>query len=195
MIRIFVLTDTITRAKELSQLFADDDRFELIGASIPSRSSYQSAAFAEVILAASITPAQLPSEGAIVYLTELREPPNFTAFVKAWLPPDASVAEIFAAVSAAASNLWVLTPAQTRRWLPSSSSRNFEGVVIEPLTARELEVLRLLANGEANKQIATRLGMSEHTAKFHVAQILAKFGAASRTEAVTIAIRRGLIPV
>jgi DNA-binding CsgD family transcriptional regulator len=58
-----------------------------------------------------------------------------------------------------------------------------------------LEVLRMLADGLGNKEIADRLGISDHTAKFHVAQILAKFGAGSRAEAVAIGMRRGLVPV
>jgi DNA-binding NarL/FixJ family response regulator len=62
-----------------------------------------------------------------------------------------------------------------------------------PLTTRELEVLQLLAEGLPNKIIAARLKVSEHTAKFHVASIMTKLGAASRTEAVTLAARRGLL--
>lgn len=65
--------------------------------------------------------------------------------------------------------------------------------LLEPLTARELDVLRLLALGLANKQIAAKLGISEHTVKFHVAAILGKLGAGSRTEAVAIGIRTGLV--
>jgi len=64
-----------------------------------------------------------------------------------------------------------------------------------PLTSRELEVLRMLADGIANKNIAWNLKISEHTVKFHVAQILAKLNAGTRTEAVTIGIRKGLIMV
>ncbi len=63
----------------------------------------------------------------------------------------------------------------------------------EPLSEREREVVELLALGLPNKAIARRLGISEHTVKFHVGSILAKLGAASRTEAVTRAARRGLI--
>jgi DNA-binding NarL/FixJ family response regulator len=63
----------------------------------------------------------------------------------------------------------------------------------EPLTARELQVLQLVAQGLPNKGIARRLGISENTAKFHVASLCGKLGASSRTEAVTIAARRGLI--
>ena len=65
--------------------------------------------------------------------------------------------------------------------------------LVEALTARERQVLGMLALGLANKEIASRLSLSEHTVKFHVAAILGKLGAASRTEAVAIGIRQGLI--
>jgi DNA-binding NarL/FixJ family response regulator len=65
--------------------------------------------------------------------------------------------------------------------------------ITEPLTARELQVLQLVAQGLPNKAIARRLGISENTAKFHVASLSGKLGASSRTEAVTLAARRGLI--
>ena len=64
---------------------------------------------------------------------------------------------------------------------------------VDELTGREREVLALLARGLSNPQIAARLSISEHTAKFHAGQILAKLGAATRTEAVVIAARRGLV--
>ena len=63
----------------------------------------------------------------------------------------------------------------------------------EPLTPRELEVLRLVAEGLPNKMIATRLGISDQTVKFHVASIAGKLGAENRTAAVRLAIRRGLV--
>jgi two-component system nitrate/nitrite response regulator NarL len=65
--------------------------------------------------------------------------------------------------------------------------------LIEPLTARELEVLHLLAAGLANKAIATQLGISGHTVKFHVNGILGKLGVDSRTEAVVQAARLGIV--
>jgi DNA-binding NarL/FixJ family response regulator len=67
--------------------------------------------------------------------------------------------------------------------------------LIEHLTARETAVLRLMARGRGNKEIASELRISEHTAKFHVSSILAKLGAASRTEAVTIGILHGLVAI
>lgn len=66
---------------------------------------------------------------------------------------------------------------------------------LEPLTPREREVLDLLADGLSNKGIAARLGISEHTAKFHVASVLAKLGAANRADAVRRGVRRGLVSV
>jgi DNA-binding NarL/FixJ family response regulator len=65
----------------------------------------------------------------------------------------------------------------------------------EHLTAREVEVLRLVALGQGNKEVAAQLNVSEHTVKFHVSTVLAKLGARSRTEAVTIGILRGLVAI
>jgi ATP/maltotriose-dependent transcriptional regulator MalT len=63
------------------------------------------------------------------------------------------------------------------------------------LTRRELGVLRLVAHGLGNKEIASELGISAHTVKYHLASLLAKLGVHSRTEAVTIGLRRGLVPL
>ena len=63
------------------------------------------------------------------------------------------------------------------------------------LTRRELSVLRLVAHGLGNKEIAGELGISTHTVKYHLASLLAKLGVHSRTEAVTIGLRKGLVPL
>ena len=68
-----------------------------------------------------------------------------------------------------------------------------EAAFQEPLTAREIQVLELLAEGLANKAIAARLGISDQTVKFHIASISGKLGAANRTDALRRAVRRGLI--
>ncbi len=70
-----------------------------------------------------------------------------------------------------------------------------DGWIEQPLTPREIEVLQLLAEGLSNKSIAGRLGISDQTAKFHVASIMSKLGASNRTDAVRLALRRGLISV
>jgi DNA-binding NarL/FixJ family response regulator len=65
----------------------------------------------------------------------------------------------------------------------------------EPLTPRETEVLVLVADGLSNKAIAGRLGLSDETVKFHLASIFGKLGASNRTDAVSQALRRGLVPL
>jgi DNA-binding NarL/FixJ family response regulator len=112
------------------------------------------------------------------------------------LPRDATATEIAAAVTAAAADLLVLHPSVARALLPAEALAPHATLpidLIEPLTPRELEVLRLLSDGLGNKGISRQLHISEHTVKFHVGAIMAKLGAASRTEAVTQAARRGLI--
>ena len=76
--------------------------------------------------------------------------------------------------------------------LPFRSAVN-DRLTIEPLTPREQQVLDLLAEGLPNKSIAARLGISDQTVKFHVASVAGKLGAANRTDAVRLAVRRGLI--
>ncbi len=73
------------------------------------------------------------------------------------------------------------------------SKRGDQQPLVEELTERELEVLRLLAQGMPNKEIAAHLVISERTAKFHVSSIMSKLGATNRTEAVSLAAQRGLI--
>jgi DNA-binding NarL/FixJ family response regulator len=67
------------------------------------------------------------------------------------------------------------------------------GAYRERLTAREIEVLERLAEGLSNRAIAERLGISDQTVKFHVASVMAKLGAANRTDAVRRAVREGLV--
>lgn len=78
-----------------------------------------------------------------------------------------------------------------RTWTPEGDSTLTPPQT--PLTAREIEVLRMVADGASNKIIAWKLGISDHTVKFHVTSILSKLNAGSRTEAVTLGVRLGLI--
>lgn len=114
-------------------------------------------------------------------------------FAWGFLARDAGPERIVAAVRAVAAGLVALEPELVSA-LPGSPAGplpNADG--IDDLTAREREVLTLVAIGLTNKAIGQRLAISDHTVKFHVAAILAKLGAESRTEAVHLAARRGLL--
>lgn len=105
------------------------------------------------------------------------------------LHANATPEQISAALHAVAVGLNVTGARQPRR----SSAPQESGAADLPLTDREMQVLQLVAGGLPNKGIARRLNISEHTVKFHVGSILGKLGAASRTEAVTVAAHRGLL--
>lgn len=116
---------------------------------------------------------------------------------RAFLPADSDAAELAAAVQAVHAGLVAVHPAFLERLLGGADAlptgdAGADGPV-EELTPRERQVLALLAEGLPNKTIARRLGISDHTVKFHVGAVLSKLGAASRTEAVRIGLRRGLI--
>jgi DNA-binding NarL/FixJ family response regulator len=136
-------------------------------------------------------------EAGIVILgpiaADLRLPAVLTQRGWAYLSRDADGEQLAAAVRAVAAGLVVIDPE-----LGGQLGGQGTGAAGAPpggaeLTPREREVLHLVAVGLPNKLIARRLGVSEHTVKFHVGAILAKLGAASRTEAVHLAAQRGLI--
>jgi DNA-binding NarL/FixJ family response regulator len=109
--------------------------------------------------------------------------------VRAVLSRHSSASQIVAAIEAAAAGFVVLQPGDLDGLLINPQPAS----LAEPLTPREVEVLGMLAEGQSNKSIAHRLGISEHTVKFHVTSIMGKLNAGSRTEAVTQGIRQGLI--
>lgn len=127
---------------------------------------------------------------------------------RGYLTRDATADELGSAIRAAKNGLFVLhrIPAQTllaeaesEGPFPAEDERrpprvySSEEDLIEPLSARELDVLRLMVRGMSNKRLASELVITEHTVKFHIRSILAKLGAANRTEAVTLALQRGLV--
>jgi two-component system, NarL family, response regulator YdfI len=154
---------------------------------------------ADVLLAAcSIPEIPLPAQPLPAVVLTADEQPAWTVEaiklgVRALLPRNASQEQILAAILAAASGLATIHPEDLDA-LAGASVQTVSGDDVE-LTPRELEVLRMMADGAANKTIAWKLGISEHTVKFHVASILARLGAGTRTEAVTMGIRRGWIMV
>jgi DNA-binding NarL/FixJ family response regulator len=131
----------------------------------------------------------------VVVLAELPDAPVLHAAlrgnIRSVLTPDAGQEEILAAVKSAVAGLITLQPATLE--LLGQGQRPASESLDDPLTPRELEVLAMLAEGLSNKLLAYRLGISEHTVKFHITSILTKLQAGSRTDAVMQGIRRGLI--
>lgn len=115
--------------------------------------------------------------------------------VRVLIPRSATANEITASVVAAAAGLLVLHPDFAEDLFPrnESATRTLPSSPMQALTPREIEVLGMLALGLGNKTIAKRLGISEHTVKFHISSIFQKLNASSRTEAVTLGAKLGLI--
>lgn len=145
----------------------------------------------------SLEESGLARETAVVVLLEETAPETVSQLlrlgVRGVLPAGSDPGQLAVALQAAVRGLLVLAPGEAAAVRPAGEPREFPHELVEPLTPREKEVLRLLATGLSNKEIAARLTLSEHTAKFHVAAILGKLGASSRTEAVSIGMRHGLI--
>lgn len=115
----------------------------------------------------------------------------FAAGARGLLLRNSDAARLAAALRAVAQGVIVLDEHAAASLLPAPAAVPLP--LVEALTPREAEVLDLLSQGLANKTIADRLGISEHTAKFHVNAILGKLGVQSRTEAVVRAVRLGLV--
>jgi two-component system, NarL family, response regulator YdfI len=197
VIRLLIAAPSAIVRAGLEALAASNPAIELVG-SFSDLSSVE-ALRPDVILAALGTEELLPpADGAAppIVLLSGESPPPWTRDmlrfgVRALLSRNASAAEVLAAVEAAASGLVVIDPSTLDSMLPAAAAT--VSADSPALTPRELEVLRMMAEGAANKTIAWKLSISEHTAKFHVASILSKLNAGSRAEAVAIGIRKGLI--
>jgi two-component system, NarL family, response regulator YdfI len=141
----------------------------------------------------------VPVSSALIILTDDTEfltARALRAGVRAVLPCEAKSEEIFAAIQAVLAGLVVLHPGSFDSVLPSSDEPQSElDSADQILTPREIEILRMIAEGLGNKEIASKLRISDHTVKFHISSIFAKLGASNRAEAVTLGIRLGLIMV
>jgi DNA-binding NarL/FixJ family response regulator len=157
----------------------------------------------EVLILASVSSAVLTdlntdSFGLLLLTDDLEEARSlFDLNARTWgvISAAASADEIAAAVHAVGEGLWVGAPGLVKTLMRPQRRGDVAGEesVIESLTAREREVLQLMAEGLANKQIALRLSISEHTVKFHLSSLYGKLGVASRTEAVKRGLGLGLI--
>ncbi len=199
MTRVFVLADSEQSALDLASLISEDDRLEVVGTLAASAASLSAIRETQpdVLLASRVSASEIPdaSVPAVLLTNEPAEVWDVHSSIKARLPVQITPPEAFAALLAAAQGLTVLTPAQAELVLNTVPAPQPTAPMPEALTPRETQVLRMMAQGLANKEIAEQLGISDHTAKFHVASILGKLQAGSRTEAVTTGIRTGLIPI
>jgi len=141
------------------------------------------------------------SDAAIVLLTAVSDARSISRLlrnrVRAILSRESDPDDVISAIYAAHDGLVLLSApsAESLAAVYDDRALEVETESSEEITSRETDVLRMLAKGLVNKDIATRLGISEHTVKFHISSILDKLGASTRTEAVALGIRRGLIPI
>jgi len=141
------------------------------------------------------------SDTAIVLLTAVSDARSISRLlrnrVRAVLSRESDPDDVISAIYAAHDGLVLLSApaAESLAAVYDDQALEVEDELSEEITSRETDVLRLLAEGLVNKDIATRLRISEHTVKFHISSILDKLGASTRTEAVARGIRRGLIPI
>lgn len=211
MIRVLVLADSAVVRAGLEAMLREDGRFDPVHGDIPlanlsrfpllrsgSQPDVVLAEIADKHLPALAPPADDAGPLPIVLLVDDVSRSDLVRVLhsgaRALLRRDAQPAEIVAAVEAAAAGLTVLGPDEMELLLPAANGTGPEHEpALEALSAREIQVLALMSQGLANKNIADRLGISAHTVKFHVSSILSKLGASSRTEAVTKGLRDGLL--
>ncbi len=204
MIRVLVTAESAIERAGLEAVLRANPNIEVVG----SARALDSAAAEIERLAPDVIVAEVTGElpelaaapvTAMVLLSHNPQPEwireALRAGARAVLPADASGEEVVAAVEAAAAGLIVIDPRDLESLIGTAlpAHRGMTGTEVQPLTSREIEVLRMIAEGHGNKTVAWKLGISEHTVKFHVGSIMSKLGASSRTEAVSIGIRRGLI--
>lgn len=115
------------------------------------------------------------------------------AGAKGYLLKGAPRSELFEAIRVVHQGGSLLQPVVASRLLNQIATPDPETIPLEELTPREKDVLVLLAQGKQNKEIALELDITERTVKFHISSILGKLGAGNRTEAVRIAVQRGLV--
>ena len=210
MIRVLIVAvSPLIRAGLQSML--TDSRVDIVGsaADLESISGHLVDAEPDVVLVATeanthedllsaLEDTEIAREYPVIVLSEQIRAAWFSdalrAGVRAVLPREVTSEQLRAALEAAAAGLLIVHPSELDTVLPAAVGSSAPvDELLEPLTKREREVLQMLAGGLANKEIAVRLAISDHTVKFHVASILGKLGASTRTEAVSLGVRRGLV--
>ena len=206
-IRIAVVATFAVRRAGLESIIRSHAEFHLAGSfgTLASLVSFARSTELDVIVIDSDSIhdllRELISDAAIVLLTEVSDARSISRLlrsgVRAILSRESDAADVLSAIYAAYDGLVLLSTAtaDSLAGVFGDHLAEVDDELSEEITSRETEVLRMLAEGLVNKDIAARLGISEHTVKFHISSILDKLGASTRTEAVTLGIRRGLIPI
>jgi len=210
VIRVFIVAASPLIRAGLQSMLADS-RFDIVGSAAdleslsgqfvdvePDVVLVEAATYAQEELLNALEVAELAQEYPVILLSEQPKTAWLSkalrAGVRAVLPRDVAPEQLRAALEAAAAGLVVIHPSELDTVLSATVGPSVPlDELLESLTRREREVLQMLAAGLANKEIAARLAISDHTVKFHVASILGKLGASTRTEAVSAGIRRGLV--
>ena len=135
----------------------------------------------------------LPMPAVAVVADQAHVAPALAAGARGVVLRDQVGPGIHAALAAVRSGLTVMDASLAEALVPAQPRATSNGKGRGDLTEREKQVVQLLSEGLSNKLIADRLGISDHTAKFHVNGVMMKLGASTRTEAVVEAMRRGLI--
>jgi len=206
-IRIAVAATSAVRRAGLESIIRSHPEFQLAGSfgTVASLAPFARSTELDVIVIDSNSIHDLllepTSEAAIVLLTEVSDARSISRLlrsgVRAILSRESEPDDVLSAIFAVYDGLVLLSmpTAESLAAVFGGQPLQVEDELSEEITSRETDVLRMLAEGLVNKEIAARLGISEHTVKFHISSILDKLGASTRTEAVTQGIRRGLIPI
>jgi len=206
-IRIAVAATSAVRRAGLESIVRSHAEFQLAGSfeAVANLVSFARRTELDVIVIDSDSIPDLlfepTSDAAIVLLTEVSDARSISRLlrsgVRAILSRESDPDDVVSAIYAAYDGLVLLnTPtAESLAAVYGDQLPEVEEDLSEEITFRETDVLRMLAEGLVNKDIAARLGISEHTVKFHISSILDKLGASTRTEAVMLGVRRGLIPI
>lgn len=206
-IRIAVAATSAVRRAGLESMIGSHAEFQLAGSfgTVASLAPFARSSELDVIVIDSNSIHDLflepSSEAAIVLLTEVSDARSISRLlrsgVRAILSRESEPDDVVSAIFAVHDGLVLLSmpAAESLAAVFGDQPLQVEDELSEEITSRETDVLRMLAEGLVNKDIAARLTISEHTVKFHISSILDKLGASTRTEAVTQGIRRGLIPI
>jgi DNA-binding NarL/FixJ family response regulator len=210
VIRVFIADDQLLIRQGIRTLLEMDAEIVIAGESEDGAETIERVRAVEVDVL--LLDVRMPRKSGLDVLRELAElqalPPTLVlttfddttvvldairAGARGFLLKDISYQQLMSAIRAIAAGGTVFQPAITQRLLRAAGTVAADAMPDEDLTARELEVVRLMAGGYSNKEIAHALGTAEGTIKNHVSSILSKFGVRDRTRAVLKALEAGLL--